>query len=81
MTPTPTLGYCLIILLPLLATAGAFWLGGWWRQAFVLGTRLLLGALMLGGGLFKLSDNRFWALMGPPVNHTFLARNSLEIFA
>ncbi len=81
MAPSPALGYALVILLPLLATAGAFWRGGWWWRAYVWGARLLLGALMLGGGLYKLSDNHLRGLMGPPVDHVFLAEHSLEIFA
>ena len=81
MTPTPTLGYTLVIILPLLATAVALWLGGRWRQAFVLGARLLLGVLMLGGGLYKLSDNHLRGIMGPPIDHVFLTKYGLEIFA
>ncbi|AII51232.1 hypothetical protein N008_04455 [Hymenobacter sp. APR13] len=69
------------IVLPLLATAVAFWAGGWWRRLYVGGARLLLGALMLGGGLYKLSDNHLPGLMGPPMDHAFLAKHSLEIFA
>nr|WP_281421292.1 hypothetical protein [Hymenobacter profundi] len=40
-----------------------------------------MGAFMLGGGLYKLSDNHIPGLMGPPMNHAFLAEHSLEIFA
>ena len=74
-------GYALVILLPVLATVGAFWLGGGWWRAYVLGARLLLGVLMLGGGLYKLSDNHLRGLMGPPVDHVFLAKHGLELFA
>ena len=81
MTPPPTLLYLSVIIVPLLATVGAFWLGGRWRRTYVLGARLLLGVLMLGGGLYKLSDNHLRGLMGPPINHVFLARSGLEIFA
>ena len=81
MNPPPALFYALCILLPLLATAVAFGLGGWWQRLYALGARLLLGALMLGGGLYKLSDNHLPGLMGPPMNHAFLAEPSLEIFA
>ncbi|WP_073282408.1 DoxX family membrane protein [Hymenobacter psychrotolerans] len=70
-----------MILLPILATVVALWAGGWWRRLYVTGARLLLGALMLGGGLYKLSDNHIPGLMGPPINHAFLAEHSLEIFA
>ena len=73
--------YATILLLPVLATAVALLAGGWWRRAYVLGARFLLGVLMLGGGLYKLFDNHLWALMGPPVDHAFLAKHSLEIFA
>ncbi|WP_081910610.1 DoxX family membrane protein [Hymenobacter sp. APR13] len=79
--PPVTLLYALTIVLPLLATAVAFWAGGWWRRLYVGGARLLLGALMLGGGLYKLSDNHLPGLMGPPMDHAFLAKHSLEIFA
>ena len=78
---TPTLGYALAILLPVLATAVAFRLSGWWWRAYVLGARLLLGVLMLGGGLYKLSDNHLRGIMGPPVDHVFLAKYGLELFA
>ncbi|MBD2716145.1 DoxX family membrane protein [Microvirga sp. STR05] len=78
---SPLLLYSPVILLPLLATVVALWAGGWWRRLYVLGARLLLGALMLGGGLYKLSDNHIPGLMGPPMNHAFLAEHSLEIFA
>lgn len=47
----------------------------------MVGARLLLGALMLGGGLYKLSDNQLPGLMGPPMNHAFLAEHGLELFA
>lgn len=81
MPATVTIFYACCILLPLLATAIAFGVGGWLRRLYVLGARLLLGALMLGGGLYKLSDNHIPGLMGPPMNHAFLAEHSLEIFA
>ncbi|QNE38233.1 DoxX family membrane protein [Hymenobacter sp. NBH84] len=73
--------YALCILLPLAATAVALGVGGWLRRLYVVGARLLLGAFMLGGGLYKLSDNHIPGLMGPPMNHAFLAEHSLEIFA
>jgi hypothetical protein len=79
--PPLTLMYSLTVLLPLAATAVALWAGGWLRRLYVLGCRLLLGAFMLGGGLYKLSDNHIRGLMGPPMNHTFLAQYGLEIFA
>ncbi|UOR04118.1 DoxX family membrane protein [Hymenobacter aerilatus] len=78
---TPTVFYALCILLPLVATAVALGVGGWLRRLYVVGARLLLGALMLGGGLYKLSDNHIPGLMGPPMDHAFLAQHSLEIFA
>ncbi|MDB5235946.1 MAG: DoxX family rane protein [Hymenobacter sp.] len=78
--PAPALLYSLMIVLPIVATAVAFWAGGWLRRLYVLGARLLLGALMLGGGLYKLSDNHIPGLMGPPMNHAFLAKYGLEIF-
>lgn len=73
--------YALLIILPLVASAVALRAGGRFRRFYVGCTRLLLGALMLGGGLYKLSDNHIRGLMGPPVNHEFLAKNGLEIFA
>ncbi|MBC6612709.1 DoxX family membrane protein [Hymenobacter sp. BT507] len=73
--------YACCILLPLAATAVALGVGGWLRRLYVVGTRLLLGAFMLGGGLYKLSDNHIPGLMGPPMDHAFLAQHSLEIFA
>ncbi|OON67408.1 DoxX family membrane protein [Hymenobacter sp. CRA2] len=73
--------YALMILLPIVATAVALPAGGWLRRIYVVGARLLLGALMLGGGLYKLSDNHIPGLMGPPMNHAFLAKYGLEIFA
>lgn len=73
--------YAFVILAPTLVTAVALLAGGRWRRAYVLSVRLLLGALMLGGGLYKLSDNHIWALMGPPVDHAFLTKHSLELFA
>jgi hypothetical protein len=76
----PTLLYPLMLVLPLLATAVALRAGGWLRKLYVGGSRLLLGALMLGGGLYKLSDNHIRGLMGPPMNHAFLAKYGLEIF-
>ncbi|MCC2548007.1 hypothetical protein LJY25_16280 [Hymenobacter sp. BT175] len=79
--PPAALLYLLMILLPVLATAVALAAGGWLRRAYVFSSRLLLGALMLGGGLYKLSDNQIRGLMGPPMNHAFLAANGLEIFA
>lgn len=79
--PPVALLHALTIVLPLLATAVAFWAGGWWRRIYVGGARLLLGALMLGGGLYKLSDNHLPGLMGPPMDHAFLAKHGLEIFA
>lgn len=79
--PPVALLYALTIVLPLLATAVAFWAGGRWRQLYVGGARLLLGALMLGGGLYKLSDNHLPGLMGPPMDHAFLAKHGLELFA
>ena len=36
---------------------------------------------MLGGGLYKLSDNHIHGLMGPPMNHVLLAKYGLEGFA
>lgn len=78
---TTSLFYSLCIFLPLLATAVALRLGGWWRRLYVLGARLLLGALMLGGGLYKLSENHIPGLMGPPVNHAWLAKQGLVLFA
>jgi uncharacterized membrane protein YphA (DoxX/SURF4 family) len=81
MNPSPALFYSLCILLPVVATGVAFGVGGKLRQFYVLGCRLLLGALMLGGGLYKLSDNHLPGLMGPPMNHAFLAKYGLEIFA
>lgn len=51
------------------------------QLAYVWGSRLLLGALMLGGGLYKLSDNHLPGLMGPPMDHAFLAQHQLELFA
>ncbi|GAB3831821.1 DoxX family membrane protein [Hymenobacter jeollabukensis] len=72
--------YALVILLPIVATAVALPAGGWLRRLYVIGARLLLGALMLGGGLYKLSDNHIPGLMGPPVNHAFLAKYGLVIF-
>ncbi|MFC7670239.1 DoxX family membrane protein [Hymenobacter humi] len=81
MTPSPTVFYTLCILLPVVATGVAFVVGGPLRRLYVVGSRLLLGALMLGGGLYKLSDNHLPGLMGPPMNHAFLAKYSLEIFA
>jgi|GEM_PF-771977 len=79
--PPPALLYSLVIALPILATAVALWAGGWLRRLYVVGCRLLLGAFMLGGGLYKLSDNHLHGLMGPPMDHAFLAKNGLEIFA
>ncbi|MBF9141930.1 DoxX family membrane protein [Hymenobacter properus] len=76
-----TLLYTLMIVLPALATGVALRAGGWWRRLYVLGARLLLGALMLTGGLYKLSDNHIRGIMGPPVNHAFLAKYGLEVFA
>ena len=73
--------YLATIGLPVLATGVALRMGGWWRRLYVGGSRLLLGALMLGGGLYKLSDNHLPGLMGPPMNHAFLVQNGLEIFA
>jgi uncharacterized membrane protein YphA (DoxX/SURF4 family) len=73
--------YALVILLPIVATAVALPAGGWLRRLYVIGARLLLGALMLGGGLYKLSDNHIPGLMGPPMNHALLAKYGLEIFA
>ena len=73
--------YLATILVPALATAVALRIGGWLQRLYVWGCRLLLGALMLGGGLYKLSDNHLPGLMGPPMNHAFLAQNGLEIFA
>ena len=81
MSPSPALFYALCIVLPVVATAVALVVGGWLRRCYVNGSRLLLGALMLGGGLYKLSDNHLPGLMGPPMNHAFLAEHSLEIFA
>lgn len=69
------------ILVPMLATAVALHFGGWLRKLYVWGSRLLLGALMLGGGLYKLSDNHLPGLMGPPMDHAFLAQHQLELFA
>ncbi|RFP63944.1 DoxX family membrane protein [Hymenobacter lapidiphilus] len=69
------------ILVPILATAVALHFGGWLRKLYVWGSRLLLGALMLGGGLYKLSDNHLPGLMGPPMDHAFLAQHQLELFA
>lgn len=77
--PTAIL-YALVILLPIVATAVALPAGGWLRRLYVVGARLLLGALMLGGGLYKLSENHIPGLMGPPVNHAFLAKYGLVIF-
>ncbi|MCC3151673.1 DoxX family membrane protein [Hymenobacter sp. BT770] len=81
MNIAPALFYALCILLPVVATGVGLVAGGPWRRVYVLGSRLLLGALMLGGGLYKLSDNHIPGLMGPPMNHAFLAKYSLEIFA
>ena len=81
MPVTIVIFYACCILLPLVATAIAFGVGGWLRRLYVVGARLLLGAFMLGGGLYKLSDNHIPGLMGPPMNHAFLAEHSLEIFA
>jgi hypothetical protein len=81
MNPSPAVFYALCILLPVIATAVAFVAGGPLRRLYVGGCRFLLGALMLGGGLYKLSDNHLPGLMGPPMNHEFLAEHSLEIFA
>ncbi|MBF9236913.1 DoxX family membrane protein [Hymenobacter sp. BT683] len=80
MNPSPTLFYTLCIALPVVATAVALAVGGPLRRLYVVGSRLLLGALMLGGGLYKLSDNHLPGLMGPPMDHAFLAKHSLEIF-
>ena len=80
MSNSPTLFYSLCIVLPAVATAVALVMGGWLRRLYVGGCRLLLGALMLGGGLYKLSDNHLPGLMGPPIDHAFLAKNGLEIF-
>ncbi|TGE17564.1 DoxX family membrane protein [Hymenobacter elongatus] len=81
MTPsTPEVLYWLMILLPIVATAVALRAGGWLRRLYVGAARLLLGALMLGGGLYKLSDNHIYGLMGPPMDHAFLAKHDLEIF-
>lgn len=77
----PVVVYALLLLLPLLATILALRLGGWWRRAYVLGCRLLLGAFMLGGGLYKLSDNHLPGLMGPPMNHAFLTEHGLVLYA
>ncbi|RAK65687.1 DoxX family membrane protein [Hymenobacter edaphi] len=77
--PTPVF-YVLMILLPIVATAVALPAGGWLRRLYVMGARLLLGALMLSGGLYKLTENHIPGLMGPPVNHAFLARYGLVIF-
>ncbi|WP_054413874.1 hypothetical protein [Hymenobacter sp. DG25A] len=76
-----SLFYSLCILLPLIATAVALRLGGWWRRLYVFGARLLLGAFMLGGGLYKLSENHIPGLMGPPMNHAWLAEQGLVLFA
>jgi hypothetical protein len=73
--------YALCILIPVLVTVICLAVSGRLRTVYVVGVRLLLGILMLGGGLYKLSDNHLVALMGPPVNHVFLAKNGLEIFA
>ena len=81
MTPSPALFYALCLLLPAVATGVAFGVGGGLRRLYVGGARLLLGALMLGGGLYKLSDNHLPGLMGPPMSHAFLTQNGLEIFA
>ncbi|OGX86663.1 hypothetical protein BEN47_12685 [Hymenobacter lapidarius] len=80
MNPSPNLFYGLCIALPAVATAVALVVGGRLRRLYVVGCRLLLGALMLGGGLYKLSDNHLPGLMGPPMDHAFLAKNGLEIF-
>jgi hypothetical protein len=79
--PTPELFYTLTVVLPILAVALTLWTGGWLRRVYLISTRLLLGAFMLGGGLYKLSDNHLPGLMGPPMDHAFLAKHSLEIFA
>ncbi|SFQ59884.1 hypothetical protein [Hymenobacter arizonensis] len=81
MNPSPAIFYVLCILVPVIATAVALVAGGPLRRLYVGGSRLLLGALMLGGGLYKLSDNHLPGLMGPPLDHAFLAEHSLEIFA
>ncbi|MFD2787069.1 DoxX family membrane protein [Hymenobacter rubripertinctus] len=73
--------YLATIVVPALATAVALRCGGWQRRLYVGGSRLLLGALMLGGGLYKLSGNHLPGLMGPPMNPAFLAQHQLEIFA
>jgi hypothetical protein len=57
MNPSPAIFYALCILLPVIATAVALVAGGPLRRLYVGGSRLLLGVLMLGGGLYKLSDN------------------------
>lgn len=75
-----TVFYALVILLPIGATAVALPAGGWLRRLYVSGARLLLGALMLSGGLYKLTENHIPGLMGPPVNHAFLAKYGLVIF-
>jgi hypothetical protein len=49
-TPAPAVLYALMIVLPVVATAVALLASGWWRRLYVLGSRLLLGALMLGAG-------------------------------
>lgn len=76
-----TVFYFLVILLPIVATAVALPAGGWLRRLYVIGARLLLGALMLSGGLYKLTDNHIPGIMGPPMNHALLAKYGLEIFA
>ncbi|NVO30801.1 DoxX family membrane protein [Hymenobacter lapidiphilus] len=77
----PASFYLATILVPFLATVVALRAGGRLRLLYVWGSRLLLGALMLGGGLYKLSDNHLPGLMGPPMDHVFLARHQLELFA
>ena len=77
----PTYLYLATILVPILATAVALRCGGGLRKLYGWGIRLLLGALMLGGGLYKLSDNHLPGLMGPPMDHAFLAQHQLELFA
>lgn len=73
--------YGLTVALPILAVAISLRAGGWLRQLYLVGVRLLLGALMLGGGLYKLSDNHIPGLMGPPMDHALLTKHGLLLFA
>ncbi|WBO84864.1 DoxX family membrane protein [Hymenobacter yonginensis] len=79
--PAPEFFYILTVVLPILAVALTLWTGGWLRRVYLISVRLLLGAFMLSAGLYKLSDNQIPWLMGPPMNHTLLAKYGLQLFA